>query len=223
MNRRIVMMVSALVIAGLMGSAPVKSCFADEAGDLKETVKKALWQRVRVTGTLDLFDAKINAVRHLKMMDFQGDVVQKGDQLSAVIDYRDIDTGDVVTVNATLAKKDSAWDVTETVIASVKEAPKVDENKVYSDAELQTFMNEYLQAQVKFTGTLMLFDEDRNKMRKLELVSLDGEVRRLGTLSISRATFKDKDSGETLGVDVTVENKKGKLSVQALRIREVKP
>lgn len=223
MNRRIVMMVSALVITGLMGGVPVKSCFADEAGDLKETVKKALWERVRVTGTLDLFDAKINAVRHLKMMDFHGKLVPEGNQLKAVIDYRDIDTGDVVTVNAALVKKDSAWSVTETVIASVKEAPKVDENKVYSDAELQTFMNEYLQAQVKFTGTLMLFDEDRSKMRKLELVGLDGEVRRLGTLSISRANFKDKDSGENLGVDVTVENKKGKLSVQALRIREVKP
>ena len=224
MKRILAMIVSGWLMAGgAVGITPQAVAADETAADSKEIVKKALWEHVKTTGTLDLFDKDINAVRNLRMMDFQGDVVREDKQLKANVDYRDIKTGDIVTINVVVVQNDSGWAVTDTVIGSVKEMAKTDENKAYTDEEIQKFMKDYLDAQVKFTGTLMLFDEERGKMRKLELGILDGEVRRLGTLGISRATFKDKDSGETLGVDVTVENKKGKLDVQALRIREVKP
>ena len=54
-------------------------------------------------------------------------------------------------------------------------------------------------------------------------MTLDSHLRRLGILFICGAEFQDKDNKDTLSIDVTVENQKGKLQIQALRIRKVVP
>jgi hypothetical protein len=66
-----------------------------------------------------------------------------------------------------------------------------------------------------------MFDEDHQKMRHLELKELKPEVRRMGIFCSSGSKFVDADSGDILVIDISVENKNGKLNMQALRIRDV--
>ena len=84
-------------------------------------------------------------------------------------------------------------------------------------------MMDYIERQGKFTdGKVMLFDKDNEKMRNLELTELKEEVRRMGIFYSSSSKFVDVDTGDILDIDISVENKKGKLKVQALRIRNVR-
>ena len=220
---------SILLFGGILYFSPAagKAVAAEPAQqEIQDVVKKHLQEKTKGSGTLDLFDEKIDAVRNLRMMESH-DAVKKEEGLYVVpIDYRDIKTGAVVDVEVSAVNKDNAWTVKSIDIKNITEihagdtAP--DANKEYSDNEIQDVMKKYLLQQAKFTGSIALFDGERKKMRNLELLQMSKEVRRLGAISISSADFKDKDSGEKVVVDVAVENQKGKLSVQSLRIREVK-
>ncbi|MCK5579732.1 MAG: hypothetical protein KAJ18_00505 [Candidatus Omnitrophica bacterium] len=216
---------SSFVTASPQGSMMEPEVFSTDV-QVEEVVKASLKKRTKNTGTLDIYDEKIDAVRNLRMIKFP-EVIQKEEgSYIAAIDYRDINSGAIVTVAVTVEVKDGVLDVVNLEMDQIKELAKqheeAGEKKEYTDHDVQDFMKTYLKQQTKFTGSLMLFDEDNNKLRKLELVELKQEVRRLGTLNISRAEFKDIESGEVLGVDVSVLDKKGSLEIQALRIREIR-
>ena len=94
--------------------------------------------------------------------------------------------------------------------------------KEYSDTDVQQFIQDYIKKQTKFSETMNLFDEEKNKMRNLKFLEAKETVKRLGSISIVRGNFEDVDSHEILGIDIVVQNKDGKLNLQNLFIRERK-
>jgi hypothetical protein len=203
---------------------PVAQVKQVSSADILKVIREDIKNRSIKSGTLDVYDETINKVRNLRTMKFPETVTDKDGMSTATIEYRDIKSGDLVTMEAIVDGKKTPLAVKELKIQQVKKLKEEKagaEKKEFSDADIQAFMKDYLDQQVKFTGSLMLFDEERNKMRTLKLVKLDTVVKRLGIFFISRAEFKDEENGDTLDVDVSVENKEGELAVQALRIRDV--
>ena len=186
-----------------------------------DAVKAAIKDRSKTTGSLDIYDGKAEKVRNLDLMDLQPTIGKDGDDQVVIGDFRDMKSGDVVTVEIKVAETNGAYDIKDTVITGAKapEAAK-EEKKDFTDAEIQSFMNEYVSTQAQTTGTFDLYDEKLAKMRNLELVKIDDKVRHYGIIGISTAEFKDKNSGDTVMVDVTTENKGG-LSVTAMRIKGI--
>ncbi len=218
-----------LVSIFLFSTMVVEKVLAEEVQSsqqvIQDVVKKYLQEKTKISGTLDLFDDTSKSVRNLRVIEMHPEIKSADNLFVVPIDYRDIQTGAIVNVEISVEKSNDALSVKSVEIKKVTEINAGQDaeavKKDFSDAEVQDVMKKYIAQQSKFTGSVSLFDEDRGKMRSLELISLTEEVRRLGTLHISRAEFKDQDSGQKLGVDITVENQKGALSVQSLRIREV--
>jgi len=191
--------------------------------DARTTIKDALKEKTKRTGTLDLYDVKSDGVRNLRLIDFSDEPVAEGDRVSAHVNFRDINTGDVVNLKITVEDDQGQKTITETEIVSVEElTPEADPNKVYTDQEVQDAMRFYLDKQAEFTGFVMLFDEKEEKMRNLKLTEMLPEVRRLGNTYISTAVFADADSGEKIEIDITVKNTEGQLDVKRMRIRQGK-
>lgn len=190
---------------------------------IQEVVTQNLQERTKLSGTLDLMDPQTNKIRNLKMVNFEDKIEHKDSMLVAFIDQRDIKTGDLVSTAVNLEGKDGKLMVKDYTIVKVMPAAvkTVDPNKTFSDGEILEFMMEYLKSQAQQTGSVSLFDEQKNQLRDLELVKMDEKLRRLGIIYITSAEFKDKTSAEVCMVDITVNNKKGELEIQSLRLRSV--
>lgn len=192
--------------------------------DLLETAKDKLKERTAQSGTLDIYDSDKNQVRNLRLITVQ-DVVEKDGAYVIVADYRDIQSGDIVNVEADMVSAEEDFLVKGVRIKGVQ---AINEGagegaQEYTDDEIQAFMREYVEKQGKFNnGRIMLFDKDNEKMRNLELTELKAEVRRMGIFYSSSSKFADVDTNDILDIDISVENKNGKLKVQALRIRNVR-
>ena len=185
-----------------------------------DAVKADIAQRRKASGKLDIFDAKIDKVRTLDFMEFKSGTKQDGDMQLVEADFRDTTSGDVVTMDIKVTKDNDAYVVKEMAIASVT-APAVKEvKKEYTEEEVRSFMQEYIDTQSQATGTFDLYDEKTQKMRNLQFVKLGEKLRRYGIIAISTAEFKDKNTGDTVMVDVNTESKEG-LSVTAMRLKSV--
>ena len=224
MNKILVLLLSVILLnlTGLQASAQEA---VDPAG-VQTAVDQALNEKVIQSGTLDLYDAKIDQVRNLRKIKRHDEVIEGDGNYYVLIDFRDINTGDVVTVEAEVNEEDGEF-LTENFtikdVQALNSGAASQEDQTYTDEQIQAFMKEYIVKQTEFNdGLLMLYDQDAEKMRNLKLLELNPEVRRLGILNSSSSTFQDADSGETLDIDIAVENKKGKLNIQALRIRNVR-
>jgi len=176
-----------------------------------EAVKAQIKEQSKASGTLDLFDDKLQKVRTLDMMDLK----QDGDKVTG--HFRDTKSGDVVSVEVPF-KDNKAGDFV--ITGAEAPQPVKTAKKDYTDQEVQDFMKDYLTTQAQGTGSFDLFDEKNQKMRHLEFVKLQEKVRRYGIIAISTAEFKDKDTGDTILADVNTENKDG-LNVTAVRIKNV--
>jgi hypothetical protein len=179
----------------------------------------------RQSGTLDLYDESSDRVRNLRLIRQQNDMIERDGAYYISLDYRDIQEGDQVTVEAELRPADGDYAVAAFTIKDVRVLDRAaqETDRDYTDMEVQDFMRDYLEKQTQFNdGKLMLFDKDAGKMRSLELIMINEEVRRLGIYMSSSSQFNDVDSGEMVEIDISVENKKGRLNVQALRIRNVR-
>ena len=218
----------ALMVAGGAAAAENESTAAKGASGsaaILEAAQAALREKTIQSGTLDIYDANLNAVRNLQKMTVSDKVGEEAGTYMVTADYRDMNSGDIVTLEVMVAADGDSYKAEDIQIKSVKEFKKDEslKDKEYSDDDIRDFMRKALEDQGKFTGgKIMLFDEDAGKMRNLELLELKDEVRRLGIFYNCRGQFKDADSGELLGVDVSVENQDGRLMVQALRIRNVR-
>jgi hypothetical protein len=220
-----------MMILGLTSVLPVAEGQQAIPGDqdidqkLQAAIQAYLKEKTLSSGTLDIYDDTLNAVRNLRTIEPKKGFEKDGENYVGLIDYRDISTGAIVTVAFTVKNTGSGFIVEGLEIKNVAELSKsqeeADENKTYSDAEVQEFMRNYVEKQSKFTDYIFLFDEERNTMRKLKLVKLKDEVRRMGIMSVSTGEFKDTISGEMLTIDMSVMNKKGKLRIQNLLIRKV--
>jgi len=190
--------------------------------NFQQIISDDLKQRSMGSGSFDLFDASVNKVRNLRVMEFGDKIKQKKNEAVVPVKFRDVSTGDIVTVEAKLTESDGGWAVGEFEIKEVQEFKlTADMNKKFSDDEVRYAILEYVKSQMEFSEYLMLFDEKREKMRKLKLLNLDNEIRRFGVLSISMAKFEDVESRETLVIDVHVKNQKGFLEVTSLKIRKM--
>ena len=203
------------------------ACNAAAANDqeILDAVRKEIRSQSMASGTLDIYDPGIDAVRNLRTMEFPTEVTIGGDgRFTALIKFRDVNSGAVVDIEAVAQQQDGTVQVEDLKITGVQELDKGEDlsTKEYTDQEIQDFMKRYLAQQMQFTGSIMLYDEDRGVMRKIKLLELDPEVRRMGIFYNSRGQFEDLDSGDILGIDVAVQNEDGNLGVQALRIRDRK-
>ncbi|MCK5178333.1 MAG: hypothetical protein KAR32_02300 [Candidatus Omnitrophica bacterium] len=214
MNRRV--LVAGSLIFFFVLTVPAKA-----NSGLLEVAKDKLKEKTVQSGTLDIYDEGLNRVRNLRLMKVS-DVVEKDGAYLITADYRDIGSGDIVGVEADMVSASDDFIVKD---ARIKSVQAIDEGEAeeYTDDEIQAFMTEYIEKQGKFTGgKVMLFDKDNEKMRHLELTELKAEVRRMGIFYSSSSKFVDVDTNDIVDIDISVENKKGKLKVQALRIRNVR-
>ena len=206
------------------GSMPAQKAVSGSPAVL-EAAQAALREKTIQSGTLDIYDAGLNAVRNLQRMKVSDEVSEADGLYTVMADYRDMNNGDIVSLEVILSSDGEGYKAEDIKIKSVQ-ALKKDESlkdKEYTDDEIRDYMRNALAKQGQFSdGKIMLFDEDAAKMRNLELTGLKEEVRRLGIFYNCRGQFKDADSGELLGVDVSVENQDGRLMIQALRIRSVR-
>lgn len=187
---------------------------------IMDAVKADIAERRKASGKLDIFDGKTNKVRTLDFIEFKSGTKQDGDMQLVQADFRDTTTGDVVTMDIKITKDKDAYVVKDMAIASVAAPAAKEVKKDYTDEEVKSFMHDYIDTQSQATGTFDLYDEKAKKMRNLQFVKLGDKLRRYGIIAISTAEFKDKNSGDTVMVDVNTENKEG-LSVTAMRLKSV--
>jgi hypothetical protein len=185
---------------------------AVETSAAVNAVKAEVTERSKATGTMDVYDGKIQKVRTLDLMDLK----DAGDKVTG--QFRDTKSGDVVTAEVKVTDgKVGDFEITGAEAPQAAKAAKKD----YTDKEIQDFMKEYIDTQSAGTGVFLLFEEKTKKMRNLELIKLQEKVRRYGIIAITTAEFKEKDTGDTILADVNVENKKEGLEVTAVRIKSV--
>ena len=192
--------------------------------DLLEVAKDKLKERTLQSGTLDIYDSDKKQVRNLRLITIK-DVIEKDGASLIVADCRDINSGDIVGVEADMVSAEEDFLIKGVRIKGIQAVNEgaSEEEKEYTDDEIQAFMMGYVERQGKFTdGKIMLFDKDNEKMRTLELNEIKKEVRRMGIFYSSSSKFTDVDTNDILDIDISVEKKNGKLKVQALRIRNVR-
>ncbi len=223
MRRKAQGLMSILFVLTLLTGASAAE--AQEGSPILDAAQQALMEKTLQSGTLDIFDAESNQVRNLQRIKVSDQVTRQDDGHVVLADYRDINTGDIVEIEVIVVEDGADYQAEDIRIKGVKALEKDEslKDKEYTDEEIQAFMRNALEKQGQFTdGKIMLFDEDAAKMRNLELLELKDEVRRMGIFYNCRGQFRDADSGDLLGIDVSVENKDGVLMMQALRIRNVR-
>jgi len=197
----------------------------ENSNQIKTAVREALQKKTIQSGTLDIYDKDSDRVRNLRKIKMHEDVVGEEGKYLVLGDYRDISTGDIVVVEIEVVQEETDFIIEDIRIKDVQKLNEREpqEDKEYTDEEIQAFMQEFVKKQTQFTdGIVMLFDKDNEKMRHLKLTELKKEVRRMGVFYSSSSQFVDADTGDIVSVDIAVEKKKGKLKIQALRIRDVR-
>ena len=89
-----------------------------------------------------------------------------------------------------------------------------------SDEDIRNAMQNHVMSNL-VDGSFQVLDPQTNKIRNLELVRVHERVGKTGNYYYSCADFKDKDSGESLDLDLDVEDKDGVLKVVDVRIHKV--
>ena len=195
-----------------------------QKGKILSTIEEALKQKTIQSGTLDLYDENFDKVRNLRVLEKSDEIKEQDAGYMVAYQYRDINEGDIVYVEFHVKADGGDFSVQKIHLGKITKlnSGADDEQKEYSDEEIQAFMKDYIEKKTQFTdGKIMLYDEENEKMRNLALKEISPEVRRMGIFYSSGSQFVDADSGEILKIDISTENRDGKLSVQALRIRDV--
>jgi hypothetical protein len=210
-----------IFIAGMVCAAEE---IAQPSGILDFT-KSAIEEKSKATGHLDIFDEKINKVRNLDLMDMDPAVETK-DGLNVLRGkFRDVASGDIVTLQISIEEKDGAKSIKDMTIGEVSAAANAtaaDPNHEFTDQEIQDVMKKYLDKKSQFTGSFDIFDEKLQALRNLKVGAFEPTVRRFGTRFISRVETTDMKSGETVLLDLSVDNTAGNLEVKNVKIFQVK-
>src|SRR3989338_8075431 len=158
-------------------------CSADiddaKKGRILSVIEDTLNQKTIQSGTLDLYDESGKKVRNLRLIEKNETISEGQGAYLLVFDYRDIRAGDIVKVEFKVIKDGEDLSVAGIRIKDVQnlQNKELAEEKEYTGEEIQAFMREYIQKQTQFTdGKLMMFDEENQKMRNLELKELQSEV-----------------------------------------------
>lgn len=193
---------------------------------VREFIQKAIQEKTQLSGTFDLFDEENNKVRNLRLVEGPlGLNSQEGIHRMKAM-FKDIKSGDSVELEFKVQEKegilqDLNWQITKTEMAQLQKPPRDNEEKVFGREDVQKALENYIFQKSKFTKTFDIFDTEITKMRKLEFVSFDDELRHFGILYILAAHFKDKGSQEMVKVDFTAENQGNSLAVKIVKIVEV--
>ncbi|MCA9409370.1 MAG: hypothetical protein KC733_11825, partial [Candidatus Omnitrophica bacterium] len=214
-----------ILIVGIFSVFTVGHVRADENKEyepIDQVITQYLKERTKYSGTLDIYDESIDGVRNLKKLSVAQEIEKNDNLYTKVIDYRDLNEGVVVTVKIVVEEIDGEYEVKDPEIQTVHQKAMVESEegvakKEFTDKDIQQAMKDYFDQKMKFTGTFDLFDPEQQKMKKLKLVKLDEQIRKFGVLNISSAEFKDQETGKTVMVDITIENKNGKLNVKNVR------
>jgi hypothetical protein len=86
---------------------------------------------------------------------------------------------------------------------------------------IRAAIKEHVMDKSKAAGTFDVLDPETGKTRKLELARIHDRVGKTGDYYYSCADFKDTETGETLDLDLDVQDKGGALSVVDVRIHKV--
>lgn len=207
------------VIYCLILAALLIASNASAKGDLTQMTEAAYKNLSKVSGTLDIYDRKIDAVRNLKFIKHLEGVEETREQYTTKGVYRDIQTGDVLEVNALFEKSESKSEFIKFEIGGILEKLEKKEDKEYTDEEILAFMKNNIETRAKWTGTYDIYDEKRGAMLKLELTEIGPDIRKFGKLSIASMNTKDTVSGANITLDITVEKNNGELSVKSVRIK----
>lgn len=218
-----ILMLMLLLSIGFMNVHVVQ---AQDVADVTKTVQSYFKEKSRFTGNLDLYDAKIDKVRNLKLLQLdEKSLDASSDATKLTGEFRDVSSGDILDLEFVLKADGGEMMVDEVIIGKVKEAAEkknaAKADKKYTKEDAQKAMQAYVDKMSKFTGTYGLFDEKREKMRQLKMLRMDEKVRNFGILFISTIDFKDVDTNETIVTDMTVENKGGRLKVKSVKIKKV--
>lgn len=208
----------ALVILGLA----VSNVFAETNNEI---VQGFIDEKSALTGTLDIYDKDIDAVRTLKFVEFtQKDSDDGSAALNIHAAFLDTRSGDDVTVMFAVLNENEGGMVENYEIVEVQESAvqevSMEERKETTDEEVMEAAEAYIEQQTKFSGYMNLFDPAKEALRKLEFVKFKGDVRRMGTMFFVTSHFKDMDSKEKLKVDFSIKsNEFGQLEVQNMALR----
>ncbi|MBZ0165175.1 MAG: hypothetical protein K8I00_00110, partial [Candidatus Omnitrophica bacterium] len=199
---------------------------AAEFGPVEASVQQYLSEKTKFTGSLDIYDAGIDKVRNLKLINLRRDsLTGEGPDLEIRGDFRDLNSGDIMDVNVMLAEDAGVLDVSEIAILSVKYKKKAVDpeasKKKFTDKEVQEFIKNHIADRSKFGGTYGLFDVENEVYRQLNLIKLADDVRNFGILYINAVEFEDDKTGDKVSVDITLQNKEGELDVKTVRIKKI--
>ena len=95
------------------------------------------------------------------------------------------------------------------------------EVKTPSADDIHTAMKSYIDEKSQSTSTFDIEDSEIGKTRTLTLERIHDRVGKTGESYYSCADFKDTVSGETLDLDLDVQDQNGQLSVTDVRIHKV--
>lgn len=175
-------------------------------------------EKTAVSGTLDLFHN--DKIYNLRLIGFDPQFIEQGEIFVQRGKFRDINTGDILAVDAVVGKtEDGNLAFAEWNFVGITQAAPEPEQKEYSDEEILSYMKDYFEQKSKFTGTFDIYDEKKQVLLNLELGEWRRGLRKFGALSIATVNTTDKKSGGKVNLDITVENKDGRLSVQSVRIK----
>ena len=186
---------------------------AAHANPAYEVIHSTIKERSKYTGTVDLYDEKIDRVRNLKLLKPMVEDIK--------VDFRDQTSGEIVTLEFIMDEE--GFTVEEIVIGEIskasKEAAAPMEKKEYTDAEVQAAMQAYFDLQSKYTSGYMLFDPKQEKLLKLNIVKIREGVRRYGKRFISTVDAEEVEDGKKYVLDITMEDKGGRLDAKSVKIK----
>lgn len=219
----------AFMLSLCLGVLGVQSVVAQEFTDAQKTVDEYLKSKIRISGSLDLYDSNIDKVRNLRLIKLNEKSFEPDDDKFRLKgDFRDISSGDILELEFHFMNEGGELIVDDVEIGAVKAAPKKAkekaEKKKYTPEEAKDAMNAYINKKARFTGTYGLFDPKTEKLRQLELIEMDEKVRNFGVLYINTMKFKDVNTNETIVADMTMTAKEGDLKMKTMKIKKrIKP
>lgn len=214
-----------IVLASVQAGMAQDKAETQNYDKVNKVIVRYLKERAKYSGTLDIYDEKLDKVRNLKKLGVAQEVEKNENVYTKLIDYRDMNMGDVLTVKISVVEENGELEVLDPEILKVenKSAAKPTDTAVkkeFTDEDINKAMKDYFDQKMQFTGTFDLFDPAQEKMKKLKLIKVDSKIRKFGSLNISSVEFSDVETGKTVIVDITVENKNGKLSISNVREKE---
>ncbi|MCA9401074.1 MAG: hypothetical protein KC713_05570 [Candidatus Omnitrophica bacterium] len=189
---------------------------------IKNVAMNYIKEKSMISGSIDLYDQTINAVRNFDFLKLSDDISYENDMIKVPGEFRDKATGDLATLALMINKGDDGLKVENIQILDITESQTPQEDtteKEYSDEDIRNFVQEHINKLSKFMGYFNLYDEDKDRLRNLVPGELSAEVRKFGALGIVSLSAEDQESGESLVIDITTRKESGVLTIDSMRIK----